>query len=95
MIIADYTNKTKPFADNVAKIEKTVILKTIDKAWSEQIDQMTKLRDGIHLRAYAQNDPLQAYKEEGYIMFDNMMNSIAKEVVNFLNNLVFNESETN
>ena len=44
---------------------------------------MDKLRNGIHLRSYAQNNPLQAYIEEGYEMFEDMMSRIAREVVFF------------
>lgn len=44
---------------------------------------MSKLRDGIHLRSYAQDNPLQAYVNEGYEMFEEMMQRIAREVVFF------------
>lgn len=87
-IFGTYEAKVDPFKETVAKVERIVVLKTIDKEWTNQIDQMTKLRDGINLRAYAQNNPLQAYKEEGFIMFDNMMNSIALNVMKFTNNLL-------
>ena len=48
---------------------------------------MSKLREGIHLRSYAQNNPLQAYIEEGYELFENMMSTIANDVVQFCNNV--------
>ena len=44
---------------------------------------MSKLRDGIHLRSYAQDNPLKAYTQEGYEMFETMMDNISREVVNF------------
>ena len=44
---------------------------------------MSKLREGIHLRSYAQDKPLQAYVQEGYVLFEDMMNRIAMEVLNF------------
>ena len=48
---------------------------------------MSKLREGIHLRSYAQNNPLQAYVEEGYELFESMMNTISNDVVTFCNNV--------
>ena len=53
-----------------------------------QIDQMTQLRNGIGLRAYAQGNPLLAYKNEAFEMFEDMMNSISFEVVSFLNKMI-------
>ncbi|MBQ7223927.1 MAG: hypothetical protein IJS38_05090, partial [Erysipelotrichaceae bacterium] len=50
------------------------------------IDLMSKLRDGIHLRSYAQDNPLKAYTSEGYEMFETMMNNISREVVSFCMN---------
>ncbi len=55
----------------------------MDRNWIEHIDMMDKLRSGIHLRSYAQNNPLQAYVSEGYEMFEEMMQRIAREVVFF------------
>ena len=55
--------------------------RNMDRNWIEHIDMMDKLRNGIHLRAYAQNNPLQAYIEEGYEMFEEMQARIAREVV--------------
>ena len=64
-------------------LEKSILLRTIDRHWVEHIDMMSKLREGIHLRSYAQNNPLQAYVSEGYDMFEEMMDRIAREVVFF------------
>ena len=64
-----------------------MVLRTIDRAWVNHIDVMSKLRDGIGLRSYAQNNPLQAYVEEGYELFETMMNSISDQVVVFCNNV--------
>ena len=68
-------------------IQKTMVLRTFDRAWVNQIDVMSKLREGIHLRSYAQNNPLEAYVEEGYELFEEMMNTISNDVVTFCNNL--------
>ena len=83
----DYDNKIKPVKDQVLPQEKVMVLRVIDRAWVNQIDIMSKLREGIHLRSYAQNNPLQAYVEEGYQLFDEMMNTISREVVNFCTNV--------
>ena len=82
-----YENKIEPFKAQVLPVEKTIVLRTIDRAWVNHIDIMSKLRDGIHLRSYAQNNPLQAYVEEGFELFEEMMNTISRDVVIFCNNL--------
>lgn len=66
------------------QIEKMVTLRAIDRFWTNHIDSMSKLRDGIHLRSYAQSNPLQEYVREGYAMFDEMINNIADEVTSTL-----------
>ena len=80
---ASYEKKIEPIKVQVLPIEKTVVLKIIDQAWVNHIDMMSKLKDGIHLRSYAQNNPLQAYVEEGYQMFEEMMARISKDVATF------------
>jgi preprotein translocase subunit SecA len=62
-------------------------LRTIDRAWVDHIDTMAKLRDGIGLRSYAQNNPLQAYVTEGYQLFETMMQNIAHDIVAYCMNL--------
>ena len=59
----------------------------MDRNWIDHIDTMDKLRNGIHLRSYAQTQPLQAYVEEGYAMFEEMMEQIAREVVFYANKM--------
>lgn len=83
----EYENKIKPVKEQILPQEKVMVLRVIDRAWVNQIDIMSKLREGIHLRSYAQNNPLQAYVEEGYELFDEMMNTISKEVVGFCMNV--------
>ena len=63
--------------------EKTMVLRSIDRNWINHIDQMDKLRNGIHLRSYASENPLKAYVSEGYDMFETMMGNISRDVVNF------------
>lgn len=80
---AQYEKKIEPVREQFMKIEKNVVLQIIDRAWVNHIDTMSKLRDGIHLRSYAQEKPLQAYVEEGYELFQEMLNTIAENIVNF------------
>ena len=78
-----YDDKISDIRDEFKQFEKTIVLRNMDRNWIEHIDMMDKLRNGIHLRAYAQNNPLQAYIEEGYELFEEMQARIAREVVFF------------
>lgn len=78
-----YEAKIEPIRQQFLPFEKTIVLRNMDRNWIEHIDMMDKLRNGIHLRSYAQNNPLQAYVSEGYEMFEEMMQRIAREVVFF------------
>ena len=82
-----YESKIEPIKVHVLPIEKTMVLKVIDRNLVDHIDTMSKLRDGIHLRSYAQSNPLQAYVSEGYQLFEDMMARIAQEVVTFCLNV--------
>ena len=57
------------------------MLRVVDEYWMDHIDAMTELRQGIGLRAYAQSDPVVAYKEEGYEMFESMVAAIQEETL--------------
>ena len=78
-----YDDKIKDIRDEFKQFEKTIVLRNMDRNGIEHIDIMDKLRNGIHLRSYAQNNPLQAYIQEGYEMFEEMQARIAREVVFF------------
>ena len=78
-----YDDKIKDIRDEFKQFEKTIVLRNMDRNWIEHIDIMDKLRNGIHLRSYAQNNLLQAYIQEGYEMFEEMQARIAREVVFF------------
>lgn len=78
-----YDEKVADIREHFTPFERTIVLRNMDRNWIEHIDMMDKLRNGIHLRSYAQNNPLQAYIEEGYQMFEEMMSRIAREVVFF------------
>ena len=78
-----YDSKLEGIREQYAKFERNVVLRTIDRNWIDHIDTMSKLRDGIHLRSYAQGNPLQQYVQEGFDMFDDMSQNIAREIVFF------------
>ena len=63
------------------ELERVVMLRVVDEYWMEHIDAMSDLKDGIHLRAYAQQKPIDAYKKEGFEMFDAMIAGIREETV--------------
>jgi preprotein translocase subunit SecA len=71
-------------AEQMREFEKVVLLRTVDSKWMDHIDQMDQLREGIHLRAYAQIDPLREYQMEGFAMFEAMIASIEEEVARII-----------
>jgi preprotein translocase subunit SecA len=66
------------------EIERFLILQIVDVRWREHLDAMDYLRDGIHLRAMAQKDPLVEYRTEGHAMFEELGQIIREEVVRYL-----------
>jgi preprotein translocase subunit SecA len=60
-------------------LERSILLQVIDNRWREHLFDMDYLREGIHLRGFAQIDPLVAYKNEGFVMFEELMHSIWEE----------------
>ena len=63
------------------ELERVVMLRVVDEYWMDNIDAMDDLKQGIGLRAYGQHDPVIAYKEEGYEMFQAMITAIREETV--------------
>ncbi|WP_217588537.1 preprotein translocase subunit SecA [Lentibacillus saliphilus] len=70
--------------EQMNEFEKVILLRTVDTKWMDHIDQMDQLRQGIHLRAYGQNDPLREYQMEGFAMFEEMIASIEDEVAKYV-----------
>ncbi len=66
------------------ELERRVLLKVVDEKWMDHIDAMEQLKYGIGLRAYGQNDPVIAYKREGFDMFDEMIRNIQEDTVKTL-----------
>ena len=79
---ATYQAKEQEYGESVMReVERVITLRVVDEYWMDQIDAMDDLRRGIHLRAFGQNDPVIAYKQEGYDMFEEMVASIRSETV--------------
>ncbi|SFF68150.1 protein translocase subunit secA [Halobacillus alkaliphilus] len=70
--------------EQMREFEKVILLRTVDQKWMDHIDQMDQLRQGIHLRAYGQNDPLREYQFEGFSMFETMVGKIDEEVARYV-----------
>ncbi|WP_078414304.1 preprotein translocase subunit SecA [Priestia abyssalis] len=71
-------------AERMREFEKVIVLRAVDSKWMDHIDAMDQLRQGIHLRAYGQIDPLREYQMEGFAMFENMIASIEEEVATYI-----------
>ena len=80
-VILEYESKLEELPEEVtAEFEKVITLQVLDNYWMEHINTMSHLREGIHLRGYAQEDPLRAYTMEGFDLFDSMLQKIDKDV---------------
>ena len=85
LVTKEYEEKLKDIPEEVtSEFEKVITLQVLDNYWMEHINTMSHLREGIHLRGYAQEDPLRAYTMEGFDLFDSMMQKIDKDVSIFL-----------
>ena len=78
-----YETKIKGLEELMTGVEKHIVLKFIDTEWSEHIAIMDELRNNIGLRGYAQIDPLKEYVNEGYTLFEEMMEAIDEDIVKF------------
>ena len=80
--LAAYERKEQELTSPIMReLERVVMLRVVDEYWMEHLDNMTELRQGIGLRAYAQDDPVVAYKREGYEVFEEMVAAIREETV--------------
>ena len=77
-------------ADTMRELERVILLQVVDRKWMDHIDDMDQLRQGIGLRAYGQRDPVIEYKEEGYAMYEAMLDAINEDVVKLLFNIRVN-----
>jgi preprotein translocase subunit SecA len=81
------TRRSWSAPSTMRQIEKAVMLQTLDTQWKDHLAQMDYLRQGIHLRGYAQKNPKQEYKREAFEMFSAMLGSIKQEVVKTLSRM--------
>ena len=94
ILLDAYLARKKEWEKEVAeRLERELTLRIIDRNWTQQIDNMTRLRESVGLRSYAQVNPLQDYVNEGWDMFREMLETIAIEVVLNLLNVVIRKEE--
>ncbi len=80
-----YENQTALFGDDeMARVERFIVLQTLDNLWKDHLLNMDHLREGIGLRGYGQKDPLQEYRREGYDMFMAMIQRFREEAISLL-----------
>ena len=85
LVVKEYDEKLEDIPSEIVdEFEKAITLKVFDSHWMEHISTMSHLREGIGLRGYGNENPLQAYTMEGYDLFDAMMAKIRKEVSMYL-----------
>ena len=70
--------------EQMREFEKVVVLRAVDSKWMDHIDMMDQLRQGIHLRAYGQINPLREYQQEGFAMFETMVEAIEDDVAKYI-----------
>ena len=83
-LVGAYEEKADLVGDEIRTLEKQVMLQVLDTLWKEHLAAMDHLRQGIHLRAYAQKNPKQEYKRESFELFESMLNNLKHEVIRFL-----------
>ena len=81
---AAYKAQEELFGDDIREVERVIMLRSVDRRWMDHIDAMDQLKRGISLRAYAQKDPVIAFREESFDMFDEMTNEIREGTVDFV-----------
>lgn len=79
-----YNAQQEDFGDQMSEFERMIVLRTIDRKWTDHIDTMDQLRTGIHLRSYGQINPLREYQNEGLDLFETMLNEIEDEVSKYI-----------
>ncbi|HHC9808840.1 TPA: preprotein translocase subunit SecA [Staphylococcus aureus] len=83
-IEAAYQSQKDILEEQVNEFERMILLRSIDSHWTDHIDTMDQLRQGIHLRSYAQQNPLRDYQNEGHELFDIMMQNIEEDTCKFI-----------
>ena len=92
--VEHYKTKEEQIGREVLEqFEKSVILQTMDNHWREHLAAMDHLRQGIHLRGYAQKDPKQEYKREAFTLFSSMLDNLKYEVIRLLSSVEIKTEE--
>ena len=87
-MVEAYNEREEELGDELMRaLERFMLLQIIDDRWREHLHDMDYLREGIHLRGFAQIDPLVAYKNEGFDMFTELMNNIWDEFARYIFNV--------
>ena len=84
-----YAAKAEAVGPEIKRFEKRVMLDILDNLWKEHLASMYYLRQGIHLRAYAQKQPKQEYKREAFDLFEGLLDNVKFEVIRFLSRVQF------
>lgn len=79
-----YQSQKDILEEQMNEFERMILLRSIDSHWTDHIDTMDQLRQGIHLRSYAQQNPLRDYQNEGHELFDIMMQNIEEDTCKFI-----------
>jgi preprotein translocase subunit SecA len=79
--------------EEIRRFEKHIMLNILDSLWKEHLATMDHLRQGIHLRAYAQKNPKQEYKRESFELFEALLENIKTEVIRFLSRVEIRREE--
>ena len=84
---AAYDAKSNLVGEGMRQLEKQIMLQVLDNLWKEHLATMDQLRQGIHLRAYANKNPKQEYKRESFELFEKLLDSLKYEVIRFLSHV--------
>jgi len=80
--------KQEQFGEKTLRnLEKQILLETIDRKWREHLLTLDHLRSAVRFRGYAQKDPLNEYKAEGFLLFETMLNSLREDVTRYLSRI--------
>ena len=90
---AAYDEKAGGIGPSMRQLEKQIMLQVLDTLWKEHLQVMDQLRQGIHLRAYANKNPKQEYKRESFALFESLLQRLKYEVVRFLSNVQVQRSD--
>jgi preprotein translocase subunit SecA len=85
--VGQYEKKSENFdggIETAKEIERDVMLQILDQRWRDHLSEMDYLRDGIHLRQVAQQDPLTAWQKEGYLMFEHLLGAVDTDYVRYI-----------